>query len=112
MFRRSPYLSTSMYGALPTIPPPAKVEKLKEKNKELRSEKSSLNSKQQRKQVVIQELRKTSKLSEAQIKCLLNRANHVQKWDLRSVVLPLIQMSISRKAYNFAVRTSVVSSTN
>ena len=31
MFRRSPYLSTSMHGALTTIPPAPKVEKPKEK---------------------------------------------------------------------------------
>jgi len=84
------------------------IESQKHKIRMIRTEMGSSRTKSFRKQIVLEELTRTSKLTEPQIKCLLNKSMRVQRWDLRSVVMPLIQYAISSKAYYFATQTSVV----
>lgn len=81
---------------------------LKDKIRSLKNETTYKQRAKERKKVVVEELQKHSKLTMNQITCLLNRSAHVRSWDLRSVVMPLIQFNISQKAYFFASKTSVV----
>ena len=84
----------------------ARVEALQQQNKELRLMKEKFNNK--RKTIVKEELMKSTGIAEEQLNQMVNKNHRVKSWSVKSLVMPLIQQHISRPAYEFNVRTSLV----